>query len=306
MPEFDVYAFGVIACSTLHLLGQPFPPAEGYAEIAQTLAMTGGEALNSALVLRRLGPRVRLDGNWLGDTPEGRQLLALLRQRNIDTCRLRLKRGFSGVREVVISDERSRTVFGNYIDLLSGDRKWNIPRKADVAQARLVCVDPPFGRESALAGQYAAELNIPFVSIDCPFDQPLATEAAAVIVSGEFRARAYPGASLADLFSEYQARARGLVVLTAGAAPLWYGRRGEPARLCAPCPVHVIDSAGAGDSFRAGLLYGLLRGWDDDRLIRYAAAVAALVCTRFPGVIHSPTHRQVLAFMRGAPASSAG
>jgi sugar/nucleoside kinase (ribokinase family) len=298
MDSFDVYAYGVIASSTLHLLSQRFPQAEGYAEIAQTHSMTGGEALNSSIVLSRLGLRVRLDGNWIGDTSEGKLLLERVQSYKIDTHRLRIKKGYAGVCEIVFSDEHGRTIFGNYFDLLSTVRKWNMPRKADVACARLVCVDPPFGAESARVGRYAAELGTPFVSIDCPYDQALSTGAAAVIVSGEFRDREYPRANLTDLFAEYQRGAQGLVVLTAGSEAVLYGRKGEPVKRFKPYSVNVIDSAGAGDSFRAGVIYGLLKRWSDDEIIRYASAVAALVCTHFPGVLHSPTHRQVMAFIK--------
>lgn len=72
LKRFDVYAHGVIAACKLHLLRQPFPPPESFAEIRGTYAMTGGEVLNSSIVLSRLGLRVLLDGNWIGDTPEGR------------------------------------------------------------------------------------------------------------------------------------------------------------------------------------------------------------------------------------------
>jgi hypothetical protein len=101
MKDLDVYAYGVIASSTLHLLSQPFPRPDGYAEIGQTHFMTGGEALNSAIVLSRLGLRVQLDGNWIGDTPEGERLLATIQGYGIDARRLQVKKGFSGVREVV-------------------------------------------------------------------------------------------------------------------------------------------------------------------------------------------------------------
>ena len=57
------------------------------------------------------------------------------------------------------------------------------------------------------------------------------------------------------------------------------------------------DTAGAGDSFRAGLIYGMLNGMGDRDAVRYAAAVAALVCSRFPGVIDSPTTGDVEALL---------
>lgn len=298
MKDYDVYAYGVIASSELHLLSMPFPPPDGYAEITQTHFMTGGEALNSAIVLSRLGLSVQLDGNWIGDTPAGAWLLTTIRGYGIDTQRLRVEKGFDGVREIVFSDEHSRTIFGNYVDLLSTVRKWNIPQKADLARAQIVCVDPPFQAESALVGAYALELGVPFVSIDCPYDQELSSAAAAVIISGEFRNRQYPQAELFELFAEYQQRAQGLVVFTVGDEAILYGRRGTPSKRFKPFPVEVKDSAGAGDSFRAGIIFGMLKKWSDDQTIQYAAAVAGLVCASFPGVLNSPTHAEVIQFIQ--------
>jgi sugar/nucleoside kinase (ribokinase family) len=298
MKNVDVYAYGVISSSTLHLLRQSFPSPDGYAEIAQTYPMTGGEALNSSIVLSRLGMRVLLDGNWIGDTADGRRLLERIQTYAIDTRLLTLMEGYEGVREIVFSDEHTRTIFGNYIDLLTTTRKWNIPRKEDVQQAQIVCVDPPFGEESVLVGQFSAELGIPFVSIDCAYDHELATNAEVVIVSGEFRDREYPQADLRSLFCAYQQRAQGMVVFTVGADTILYARNGEPVKQFKPYPVKVIDSAGAGDSFRAGILYGLLKKWDDDETIRYASAVAALVCASFPGVLNSPTPAEVTQFLQ--------
>jgi sugar/nucleoside kinase (ribokinase family) len=298
MNDFDVYAYGVISSSTLFLLSQPFPLADGYAEISQTYYMTGGEALNSAIVLSRLGVSVQLDGNWIGDNSDGERLLAMIRRYKIDASRLSVEKGFSGVQEVVFSDDHSRTIFGNYINLLSSTRKWNIPKKVDIANARIVCVDPPFGNESALVGEYALELGVPFVSIDCAYHQGLATSAAAIIVSGEFRNREYPAANLLELFREYQSRAQGLVVFTTGEGEILYGRRAMPVKRFKPYPVKVVDSAGAGDSFRAGVIYGMLKNWGDEKLIEYASAVAGMVCARFPGVLNSPSNDEVVGFIQ--------
>lgn len=303
MPDIDVYAYGVISSSTLHLLSHPFPMPDGYAEIAQTYSMTGGEALNSAIVLSRLGLRAQLDGNWLGDTLEGEQLLRTIQQYNIDTRRLKIKKDYTGVREIVFSDEHSRTIFGNYVDLLLTTRKWNRPRKADIARAKIVSVDPPFQTESALVGNYATQLGIPFVSIDCSYEQALATEAAVVIISGEFRQREYPGEEIEKLFAEYQSRAHGLVVFTVGDKEVLYGRRGEGCSRFSPYRVRVVDTAGAGDSFRAGIIYGLLQQWEDGQMIEYASAVAGLVCASFPGVLNSPSHKEVMDFIQSQTGS---
>jgi sugar/nucleoside kinase (ribokinase family) len=260
--------------------------------------MTGGEALNSSIVLSRLGMRVMLDGNWIGDTADGRLLMERIGTYGIDTRRLKVKKQYAGVWEIVFSDEHTRTIFGNYIDLLTTTRKWNIPRKADIRRAKIVCVDPPFGAESAQAGRYAVESGIPFVSIDCAYDHELATGAEVIIISGEFRDREYPQADLQDLFDKYHQRARGMVVFTVGADNILYARKGEPVKRFQPYQVKVIDSAGAGDSFRAGVMYGLLKQWSDAETIRFASAVAAMVCASFPGVLNSPTQAEVSQFIR--------
>lgn len=298
MNNPDVYAYGMISSSTLYLLNQPYPAADGYAEITQSLAMTGGEALNSSIVLSRLGVKVFLDGTWLGDTPEGRQLLERIRGYGMDASRLEIKKDYGGVVEIVLSDNLTRTVFGNYIDLFASTRKWNIPRKADLEQARMACLDPFFGEESILAARFAVEAGVPFVSIDCPYDHLLATEAAVVMISGEFRGREYPQADLTELLVEYQQRAKGLVIFTVGGETVLYARKGESIKHFQPYSVQVIDSAGAGDSFRAGVVYGLLQNWNDDEIVRYASAVAAMVCASFPGVLNSPTHAEVMEFIQ--------
>ena len=51
--------------------------------------------------------------------------------------------------------------------------------------------------------------------------------------------------------------------------------------------VEVRDTTGAGDVFRGAFIYGLLRGWKVPQILEFAAAAAALSCTRlgaFDGV----------------------
>lgn len=293
----DVYAYGMIASSTLHILKGPFPPPDGYAELDRSVRMTGGEACNSAIVLSRLGVKVLLDGVWLGDTPDGKWLLETLIACGIHTSPLRIQPGCDGVREIVFSDDRSRTIFGNYIQLQSAGSPWNVPQKEHLAAARLACIDPFFGEQSRLAGRYAVELGIPYITIDCPHDGALARNAAALIVSGEFRDREYPRADLLDLFAAYQQHASGLLIFTCGSEEALFARAGQPVQHFPTYPVKAIDTAGAGDAFRSGVAYGLLHGWSDLETVRYASALAAILCTRFPGVLDCPTHEEVMEFI---------
>ena len=47
-----------------------------------------------------------------------------------------------------------------------------------------------------------------------------------------------------------------------------------------PFSVKVVDSTGAGDAFMGGLSYGLLQGWDFEKVGTFANACAAICCTK--------------------------
>jgi len=41
-----------------------------------------------------------------------------------------------------------------------------------------------------------------------------------------------------------------------------------------------LDTTGAGDCFNTGVIFGLLRGWDTPKILRFANALAAIVISR--------------------------
>lgn len=67
--------------------------------------------------------------------------------------------------------------------------------------------------------------------------------------------------------------------------------------------VNVVDTTGAGDAFMGGLSYGLLQGWDCERVGLFANACAALCCTKV-GARAMSNLNEVLAFMRSKSVAS--
>lgn len=65
--------------------------------------------------------------------------------------------------------------------------------------------------------------------------------------------------------------------------------------------VKAVDSTGAGDSFHAGYLYGLLKGFDMAERMKFGAATAAIKCTRPGARAGAPKLRQVTQFLRKNP-----
>ena len=57
--------------------------------------------------------------------------------------------------------------------------------------------------------------------------------------------------------------------------------------------VDAVDTTGAGDVFRAGFIYALLRGWPTDDILRFANAAAAVSCTRLGALGGIPTLEEV-------------
>jgi sugar/nucleoside kinase (ribokinase family) len=245
--------------------------------------------------------------------------VAFLESRGIDCSGLIVKPGYQGVNEITISDGESRTVFGRYIDLLNTTPQWEPPNIRRIEEARVVCVDPSFGEATLAVARAAKTAGKPLVTSDAPHESELAGLADVVAISGELMARDYPEALRSEaaretLFETYLARCRGLVIFTAGSRPAWYarGRDGKdlpgavPAgerREMPPFEVEVVDSAGAGDSFRGGLIYARLKGWSDEQTVRFASAVGALVCTTAPGCVNPPSLEQVKSLLEqsGAP-----
>lgn len=68
--------------------------------------------------------------------------------------------------------------------------------------------------------------------------------------------------------------------------------------------VDVVDTTGAGDAFMGGLSYGLLQGWDLERVGLFANACAALCCTKV-GARAMSKRDEVVAFIKAKQPASA-
>lgn len=86
----DVYAYGVIAPSTLIELSDDDPSPGGYAEIAGVHPSIGGTA-GGAFVLARLGVATKLNGNRLGDDDSSVRTLGLLTAAGVDCSAITLE-----------------------------------------------------------------------------------------------------------------------------------------------------------------------------------------------------------------------
>jgi sugar/nucleoside kinase (ribokinase family) len=293
--SFDVYLYGLTLLSTIHRLKGPYPKADSYQEIGETYIVPGGETANAAILLARLGLQVRSEGTWMGfETKE--TILRFNRKWGVDSSGLKYDPKFEGWKDVVIVDGKHRNVFGWFGKRFSskGGQKWSMPNATAIGRAKVVSIDPFLGQESEKAARLCHKAGKLFVTLDCAPESDCHRYSAVNVISREFVNRSFPRMSKKKLMSKYLSRSRGLTVFTFGSRPLLYARPGKKIRRFKPYSVKVSGTLGAGDSFRAGMLYGLWRGWNDEQCVRFSAGLAACVCRKFPVAQYPPTIQEVI------------
>ncbi len=295
---YDIFLYGAIAPSIVHVLDPKFlyPKPNTYAEVKESLPSIGGEAINTAIVLSKLGINTKFDGNWLNSNSN--RVFKLMKRFNVDISRVQVKNDINCPDEIVITDVNSRTVFANYAEFHSSGRRWNLPNKLDIINAKMVVIDPYFREETSFIAKICKENTIPYITSDCKYDEFLAQNAECLVISHELIHQSYKDENLSDLFLKYQKNCTGLIIFTFGENELWYSRGKGEIKKFKPFKITPIDTTGAGDSFRAGITYGLFTGWDDLQTIEFACAVSACVCLTVPHTLNAYDLSGVLEFIK--------
>ena len=293
----DVYLFGQVLGTHSFLLKDGFLQPDAYAEIGAQYFLPGGETGTAATVLDSLGVSVRMDGTWLG-TEVAPMLQVFYRDKQVDLSPLHIWEDDPGVMDYVVIAGLVRSPMGRFQTLFStGRRWWSIPQEKDIAGCKAAAIDPFFGNESLLAMEICRRHSIPYVTIDSPHDAPLHQHAAVNVVSRECTGQHYEGMNPENIMERLMETADGLTILTQGGGDMLYGRKGEAIHRMKPFSVEVKSTLGAGDTFKAGCVYGLLHGMTDEELVRFASACSAVAISRFPLPLYPPKLKEVQALI---------
>ena len=286
--EPEVYLYGQVLGTHSFLLKDGFLQPDEYAEIQAQYFLPGGETGTAATVLDSLGVSVRMDGTWIG-TEVAPMLQAFYRDKQVDLSPLCILEDDPGVMDYVIIAGLVRSPMGRFQALFSSGRRWwSIPQEKDIAGCKAAAIDPFFGEESLLAMEICRHNGIPYVTIDSPHDSPLHRYAAVNVVSKECTGQHYADMEPETVMERLMETASGLTILTQGGGEMLYGRKGETVHRMKPFSVEVKSTLGAGDTFKAGCVYGLLHGIADADLVRFASACSAVAISRFPLPLHPP------------------
>jgi sugar/nucleoside kinase (ribokinase family) len=295
------------------VFASPIPrlPESGEMLLTDRIAVfTGGNALNTAVALRRLGERVAIVGS-VGDDPIGDLVLAQLEEIGLDASGVRrepegitpatlIYRGegedrrfihalgvaasFTGEDVPVELIPHGGVLFiGGYLKLSA----WNDEALADTmrhARERdcTVVLNVSISREGDVEAGRCLRL-LPLVDVFVP------NEDEARILTGE--------ESLPAQARALREAGAGVAVITRGDRGL-YADDGERAVRMGIFSVDLVDPAGCGDCFTSGLIAGLLRGWDTVRTLQLAGAVGALGATALGCTSGVPLFEDVERFLQ--------
>jgi sugar/nucleoside kinase (ribokinase family) len=298
--SYEIYMHGQILGTHSFLLKGEFLQPDEYSEIKAKYFLPGGETGTAATVLASLGASVKIDGTHIG-TEVAPLLREFYKDKTVDLSSLYFDPEYEGLMDYVVIAGLVRSPMGVFQALYEAGAKkrWNMPKEEDIAGCTVAAIDPFFLEETQKAAELCVKLGKPYVTIDCCHDSYLHQHCAVNVVSKECTGSAqYQGKSMEELFALLTETTDGLVIITRGENDMLYGRKGQSMKRMKPFAAVVKSTLGAGDTFKAGCIYGLLHGMSDEEMVRFASACSAIAISRFPLPLHPPTMEEVAALMQ--------
>jgi sulfofructose kinase len=260
----------------------------------------GGMAANAAATVARLGGSVAFWGRG-GDDAAGHEMRAAFVSEGVEVENFRLfSDGRSSVSGIIVDKSGERQIV-NFRGLYPEGADW-LPLDR-VARASSVLADPRWVEGAAVLFGEARTLGIPSVFDGDVADAevferllPLTDHA----VFSEPALTSFAGSasdeSLARL-AHFNCR---VIAVTRGHDGVSWYENGRLHRQPA-YPVDVVDTTGAGDVFHGAYAFAIGAGLEVRKAMAFAAATAALKCTRSGGRVGIPSINDCLAFMRTNP-----
>ena len=257
----------------------------------------GGMAANAAVTGARLGGAVAFWGR-AGDDAAGHEMHAALAAEGIDVANFRLfPDGRSSVSGIIVDKSGERQIV-NFRGSFPEAADW-LPLD-EVARASAVLADPRWVEGAVALFGKARALGIPTVldgdvADAAVFERLLPLTDHAIFSEPALAAFAGSADDAAlNRLARFDCR---VIAVTRGAEGVSWHENGRLQRRAA-FPVSVVDTTGAGDIFHGAYVLAVGSGLEVGDAIAFAAAAAALKCTRSGGRAGIPSINDCLAFMR--------
>lgn len=265
-------------------------PASAFGEIC------GGNAMNAAIGIARLGGKARMCGP-MGDAGEAAAqfIFARLGEEGIDSQNLVHMPGLVTPISAVLVDPSGERTIVTFRD----PELWKVTLpdadtlladcSAILTESRCASFVTPLCAEATRRG-------IPVVvDVDnaMSMSEGLLTAASHLIFSAEALHATAGIADDAAALKKVAALTHAFVAVTRGPkGTLWLDADGRFQDTPA-FPVHTVDTLGAGDIFHGGFAVAFSEGQGVPQALRFASAAAALKCTRYGGAFACPTRAEV-------------
>lgn len=299
--DLDVVGFGTNAVDFLICVPE-YPAYDSKVELTEYKRAAGGEVATTVAGLTRLGLRTAYAGRF-GDDDAGDIGWQTLVDEGVDmTFAERIAGAKTQIAFIVIDDRTGeRTV------IWQRDKKLAYTAdEAPIDAARLAKVlhFTPHDTGACLAMVRAAKVAGAVVSIDIDnvFEgvEDVLANVDILISSAEFPQRflgiADVRTAIAELAARFGCRVAGVTLGAAGSLILCEGSYIETGGF--DVPGGCRDTTGAGDSFRVGLLNGLITGESVEDSARMANAVAALKCRSLGARTSLPDRDELRSFLK--------
>ena len=293
--NYEVYMHGQILGTHSFLLKNGFLKPDEYSEIKAKYFLPGGETGTAATVLSSLGVSVKIDGTHIG-TEVAPLIKDFYKDKAVDLSSLYFDPEYEGLMDYVVISGLYRSPMGVFQSLYEPGAKirWNMPKEEDIIGCKVAAIDPFFIEASQTAAELCVKHNKKYVTIDSSHDSYIHQHSAINIISKECtKSERYRRKSVEEIYNLFTETTDGLVIITRGKEDMIYGRKNEPMRKMHTIPIAVKSTLGAGDTFKAGCVYGLLKGMSDEDLVRFASACAAVAVAKFPLPLNPPVIEEV-------------
>lgn len=290
-PTYDVLSFGTIGLD--YILRVPdWPTPERGVHTPGEEEHLGGNALNVAVLLGGWGLRVAVSGHAIGDDRRGDRLVKRIEAHpNVSRRYLRRVAGLHTMYcRILVNPAGERAIIGVAAD----ENPSTMPTAAMIRDAELLTLDLYGGQERVDAARLAAEAGRPVVVGDLRrADHPvLAYTTVAIASAAEIREGA-PDQPITRFVERVQAEGIRCVAVTDGPGDVLVFESGRPPVAVEPPRVEVVDTIGAGDAFRAGVVYGLKNGWPLVEAMALGAASGSINVQQVGGAGNVPDVSEV-------------
>jgi ribokinase len=295
---FDILAVGY-ACVDYITVVDRLPNLDEKMVVDNLLIQGGGPSATAMVAAARLGARTALVTS-LADDPLGREIVAELEREGVDVSLTPLRTaGNSAFAFAMIQRNGGlRTIVGRpaTVEHLTGA---DLPVET-IAKAKVLFIDGNEPEAQLAAAKAAREAGVPVI-----FDagnekagmEELIPFTDVLIASHGFGRDAGGSDDPAVAAKAFFARGSLTVsAVTAGARGAYF-HTSEGAFHQPIFKVNVVDTTGAGDAFHGAYAYAMVKRWPVKRAARFAAAVAAMKCTKLGGRTGLPRLAAVEAFL---------